>query len=1332
MQTIWLKKMLSAALSLTMCAGLMAPALTGSVAAAETVKIACVGDSITYGAEASRDEFNYPSQLQKLLGGGYYVQNFGESGNTLLKNGNQPYLLRDIYPRSQAAQANYYIIMLGTNDSKPDNWKHKDEFASDMREMITTYRNLDSHPTVIVATSPTVGADAFGISDEVVTNEVIPIQKQVAADMGCPIIDINALTKGAPQNFSDGVHPNDTGYALMAKMFYDSLQDIFHARVQRFAVNGMDAAIDDETGTISLTLPHGTDLTALKPEIALADGAAIDKTGSQDFSKPVTYTVTSPDGKEQKDYTVTLRTQDPIKVACVGDSITIGVTGSTYVTSLQSELGDGFEVRNFGNSGKTLLKDGTDDETKTEKQGYILTKEYKDSIAFEPDIVTIMLGTNDSKPINWDKLGEFFEGELRDMVQVYQDLPSHPTVYIATSPIAFTDNARISEANIHNEIAPLQRKVADDLGCPLIEVHDATHAIWNIGKTVDGIHPNEEGSKELADVFAGAIRQVVTTLGGLTLNGAVGVIDNEANTVTVTLPAAADVMALEPVLALPAGCSYTPTGPQNFTKPVAYTVTAAGGKATRTYTVSVKKLDTVKVALVGDDMMVSDKPFKALTCFLDTGYEIGRFGVNGATAQKTGKQNDGQNAAYTDQPQYEQSLAFQPDIVLLSLGTNDSKLAESGGVANWTADSSKAYETDLRTLIASYQTLDSHPRVVLGTSSIGAANKSAQADIINKQIAPIQRSVAADMGCFLADCNALAQTVGNLFESNELFANSNNRGFYQLIAQYFVAIQDAQAAITGFTVNGVSGILNQTDKTIYVSVPDGTDLTALTPAITLTDGAQSDRRGPQNFGQSLPYTVTAANGWTSVYTVSVTSPSGVTVAKLDVQSTPTKTAYKLGEKLDTTGGVIAAVYTDGSRETVAVTPDMVVGYDWLASGRQTLTVTYGGKSVPFYAVQVYPYGILGSFAGSGGKYRALWDGYTIMHFGWLGADKSPQFPINLDGHDLADLSLEIDIAFGSDQEDIDPSTLWQKLDIKLRSPFTPDENYYAWTLLPSQFEDAGTIHISIPLSTSGWGTGKIDWSKVQEIQIQGHLSEPYWENTLIHYMDVQNVYIVDNTQKPAAPNTDDLKTALNEAADVDADRYTGAPGERFHWAMTQAQSYLTNPYALPADVDQAAAELRAAITLNQTLAVAETRQTDGKVYTADTAAALANAIALSEALTNASTQTDMQTVTEMINTAIAELQYIRGDVAGDGTISIVDALMALQAAAGKITLTDTQKLAANVDGVGRVTANDALLILKYATKQIQQFPPHENTPVIPPEDDGNGLENDNGVVDTLP
>ena len=81
------------------------------------------------------------------------------------------------------------------------------------------------------------------------------------------------------------------------------------------------------------------------------------------------------------------------------------------------------------------------------------------------------------------------------------------------------------------------------------------------------------------------------------------------------------------------------------------------------------------------------------------------------------------------------------------------------------------------------------------------------------------------------------------------------------------------------------------------------------------------------------------------------------------------------------------------------------------------------------------------------------------------------------------------------------------------------------------------------------------------------------------------------------------------------------------------------------------------------------------------------------------------TVTYQTKTATFTVKVVQpGDVDDSGDVSANDALMALQASTGKITLTAAEALAADVDGIDQVTAADALLILQYSTQKIVQFP----------------------------
>ena len=194
--------------------------------AQETVRVACIGDSITAGAGASdRKTTSYPPVLAQLLGEGYEVKNFGIGGRTLLKNGDRPYWNEKLFQESQDFQPDIVVLKLGTNDTKPMNWdKYGVELEGDLREMINIYKNLPSKPKVYVCYPVWVVNDNMTIRESILVEHVIPTIYKVAKELNVSIIDLHSTLYGMPQLVPDGVHPNDLGYVLMAKDIYDRIK----------------------------------------------------------------------------------------------------------------------------------------------------------------------------------------------------------------------------------------------------------------------------------------------------------------------------------------------------------------------------------------------------------------------------------------------------------------------------------------------------------------------------------------------------------------------------------------------------------------------------------------------------------------------------------------------------------------------------------------------------------------------------------------------------------------------------------------------------------------------------------------------------------------------------------------------------------------------------------------------------------------------------------------------------------------------------------------------------------------------------------------------------
>jgi acyl-CoA thioesterase-1 len=178
------------------------------------------------------------------------------------------------------------------------------------------------------------------------------------------------------------------------------------------------------------------------------------------------------------------------KVACVGDSITegIGLGDRTYPAKLGQLLGLEYEVRNFGISGRTLLKQGD--------YPYWTEPVYAESLSWQPDIVVIKLGTNDSKPQNWIYSDQYVP-DYEELIASYTNLPSRPLILLATPcPVYGSGAFDIDPTVVADEIAPAVRAMAARLGHRLIDYQErmAGHQDW----FPDNVHPNAAGTTVMA------------------------------------------------------------------------------------------------------------------------------------------------------------------------------------------------------------------------------------------------------------------------------------------------------------------------------------------------------------------------------------------------------------------------------------------------------------------------------------------------------------------------------------------------------------------------------------------------------------------------------------------------------------------------------------------------------------------------------------------------------------------------------------------------------------------------------------------------------------------
>ncbi len=190
--------------------------LSSAPAAPAKLKVACVGDSITQGVGAPSDQ-SYPAQLGRLLGDGYEVRNFGNSGSTLLRSGDKPYNKQPQYQAMLEMKADIYVIKLGTNDTKPHNWAKKDDFKPSAFALLDSIRDANPAAKVFVCLPVPAFPANFGITDEVIRTGAVPLLKEVAAERKLGVIDLYAVLQGRAEMVPDKVHPNAQGYTLISE-----------------------------------------------------------------------------------------------------------------------------------------------------------------------------------------------------------------------------------------------------------------------------------------------------------------------------------------------------------------------------------------------------------------------------------------------------------------------------------------------------------------------------------------------------------------------------------------------------------------------------------------------------------------------------------------------------------------------------------------------------------------------------------------------------------------------------------------------------------------------------------------------------------------------------------------------------------------------------------------------------------------------------------------------------------------------------------------------------------------------------------------------------------
>ena len=206
-----------------------------------------------------------------------------------------------------------------------------------------------------------------------------------------------------------------------------------------------------------------------------------------------------------------LTSSQPVKVGAIGNSITYGFLVkdrevNNYPTKLQGLLGEGYDVRNFGKSGATLLRKG--------HRPYFEQEEFADAMQFAPDIIMVHLGVNDTDPRDYPEYGDEFVADYVALIDSFKNVNPNVRVILANLSPLLSKHFRYRSGTRawRDSLRQLIPVVAEVTGSELIDFGELLKNRPDL--LPDGIHPNAEGASLMADYVNKAI---TGDFGGLAL-----------------------------------------------------------------------------------------------------------------------------------------------------------------------------------------------------------------------------------------------------------------------------------------------------------------------------------------------------------------------------------------------------------------------------------------------------------------------------------------------------------------------------------------------------------------------------------------------------------------------------------------------------------------------------------------------------------------------------------------------------------------------------------------------------------------------------------------------
>ncbi|MBF0407394.1 MAG: DUF5018 domain-containing protein, partial [Candidatus Riflebacteria bacterium] len=811
---------------------------------------------------------------------------------------------------------------------------------------------------------------------------------------------------GAAQNFTSPVTYTVTAadsstqdYVVTVTVLANTAKAITAFNFADISVTGV---VNESAKTIALTVPYGTNVTALVPSITHTGSSVSPNTGvARNFTNPVTYTVTAADETTQ-DYVVTVTVADGTsKTITAFNFITPSVTGvidegaktialtvpyGTNVTAL---------VASITHTGSSVSPDTGVAQDFTNPVTYMVTAPNSSTQAY---LVTVTVSANPAKAVTAFNFtspsvtGVINEGAKTIALTVPYGtnvtalVPSithtgssiSPNTGVAqnfTNPVTYTVTA--ADTTTQNYVVtvtvsanPAKAITAFNFSSPSVTGvinegaktialtvpygTNVTALVPSITHTGSSISPNTGVARNFtnpvtytvtaADSTTQAYVVTVTAADNsakaisafnFTSPAATGVINEEAKTIALTVPFGTDVTGLVPTITH-SGSSVSPnTGvAQNFTSPVTYTVTA-GDSSTQAYVVTVT---------------VADNSAKAITAF------------NFASPATTGVVNEEAKTIALTVPYGTDVTGLVPTIT----HTGSSISPNTGVAQNYTNPVTytvTAADSTTQSYIVTV-TVSGNPAKAITAFNFTSPSVTG---VINEGAKTISLTVA-----YGTDVTALVPSIthtGSSISPNTGVAQSfTNPVTYTVTAgdsttqNYVVTVtvnSNTSKAITAFnfTNPAATGTINESAKTISLTVPAGTNVTALVPTITHTgSGISPDTGVAQNFLSPVTYTVTAGDSSTQEYVVTVTLNSNTSKAITAFNFSNPSVTGVINESAKTIsltvpfGTDVSALVPTITHSGSSISPNTGVSQDFTSP--VTYTVTAGDSSTQAYVVTV--------------------------------------------------------------------------------------------------------------------------------------------------------------------------------------------------------------------------------------------------------------------------------------------------------------------------------------------------------------------------------------------